>query len=143
MKKKVNITKITKSNSNIDKKLINNFVSLQKVLTNLSIKLDNLSDQIAKLLEVFEISAKALAEKDFSKFEKSDDKELLKKLDTLLEQNKTIARGLTLMHEKNLQNLQKFQRPPQQIPEIPRKFPQKKFPQSSQRFKGFRPSPGF
>jgi len=135
MKKKESGTKTTTQgvSTNIDKKLINNFVTLQKVLTNLSIKLDNLSDQISKLLELFEISAKALAEKDFSKFEKSDNKEVLEKLDTLLDQNKTIARGLALMHEKNLQNLQ---RPPEQMP---KKFP----PANFQRFKGYRPSSKF
>jgi len=89
----------TVKDKDIDEKLINNFIALQKVLTNISIKFDNLSDQIVKLLEIFEISAKALAEKDFSEFEKFDSKELSEKIDNLMEQNRTIARGLTLMHE--------------------------------------------
>ena len=89
------------SGINIEKALVENFVSLQKVLTNLSLKFDALSDQIAKLLEVFEISAKAIAEKDFEKFGASSNKELLEKLDLLLDQNKTIAKGLMLMHEKS------------------------------------------
>src|SRR3989338_6779944 len=38
--------------------LLENFVSLQRVLTNLSIKFDSLSDNISKLLQLFEISAK-------------------------------------------------------------------------------------
>lgn len=94
------------SSTNVEKMLIENFVSLQKVLTDLSIKLDNLSNNITSLLELFEISAKSLAEKDP---EKDDNKEIIKKMDTLLEQNKTIARGLTLMHERDFQN-QQFRR---------------------------------
>ncbi len=83
------------------KSLNDNFIALQKVMTNLAIKFDSLSSQISQLLNLFEISAKALAEKDFD-FEKSnkDNKKIIEKLDTLSEQNKIIARGLTLMHEK-------------------------------------------
>ena len=47
---------------------------------------------------MFEISAKSLAEKDFD-FGK-DNKEILEKLNELIGQNKTIARGVTLIHEK-------------------------------------------
>ncbi|NMB66704.1 hypothetical protein GYA25_01435, partial [Candidatus Woesearchaeota archaeon] len=42
----------------INNKLIENFVSLQRVMTNLAVKLEDLSSQISKLLELFEISAK-------------------------------------------------------------------------------------
>ena len=88
-------------NSNVDKILIENFVALQRVLTDLTIKLDGLSDNISKLLELFEVSAKSFAEKDFG--DGKDNKEVIKKLDTLLEQNKIIAKGLTLMHERDFQ----------------------------------------
>ena len=37
-----------------EKILVENFVALQKVMVNLSIKFDNLSGQISKLLELFE-----------------------------------------------------------------------------------------
>ena len=40
-----------------------NFISLQKVLTNLSGRFDELSDNMSKLLQLFEISAKTFAEK--------------------------------------------------------------------------------
>jgi hypothetical protein len=85
----------------IDNMLIDNFVSLQKVMVNLSGKFDNLATQISKLLQLFEISAKALAEKDFD-VEKNarENSKILEKLENVLEQNKTIARGLTLMHDK-------------------------------------------
>jgi len=90
----------TSSEVKVEKILIENFVSLQKVMANLSIKFDSLTNQISKLLELFEISAKSLAEKDFNlEKETRDDKEIMQKLDNLADQNKTIARGLTLMHE--------------------------------------------
>lgn len=100
MPKKVVKSKVSKKESvMLEKKLIENFIALQKVMTNLSVKFDTLSDKISKLLDVFEISAKALAEKDFEKYEKSDNKDILEKLDKLIEQNKTIARGVAIMHE--------------------------------------------
>ena len=84
-----------------EKILIENFVALQKVMTNLSLKLDNLTTQISKLLELFEISAKALAEKDVSlDKEAKDSSKMMSKIDNLFEQNKVIARGLTLLHEQ-------------------------------------------
>jgi len=108
MKKSTNKSRTSTFNSNpeLNKKLIENFVALQKVMTNLSSKFDNLSDQIAKLLQLFEISAKAMAEKDFETFSKTDNKEVLEKLNILLEQNKTIAKGLTLLHQQNPQEMQ-------------------------------------
>ncbi len=91
----------------LDKMLIENFVNLQKVLTNLSIKFDSLSEKMSKLLQLFEISAKSFVEKQIPDIEKKSitkteekNQELLEKLDILLEQNKTIARGLTLIEER-------------------------------------------
>lgn len=103
VKKRVKNTAIVKkTDSNVNKALVENFVNLQKALTNLAVKFDNLSDQISKLLQLFEISAKSFAEKYKSGTgeEVSKDTELLDRLDTLLDQNKTIAKGLTLMEEK-------------------------------------------
>ena len=90
-----------KDNSKIESALAENFVSFQKVMVNLSVKFDDLTKQISKLLDLFEISAKALAEKDVD-LEKNvkDVGAMDKKLDNLLDQNKIIARGLTLMHDK-------------------------------------------
>lgn len=76
--------------------LIENFVGLQKAMTNLSIKFETLSENISNLLRVFEISAKTIVSGSSSE----SDKELLKKIDSLLDQNKTIAKGLVLMEEK-------------------------------------------
>lgn len=83
----------------LEQALLNNFVNLQRVLTNLSIKFEDLSNNISKILQLFEISAKSFAEKYPSSTGESD-KEFLKKLDTLLDQNKTIAKGIMLMEEK-------------------------------------------
>lgn len=98
--KKKSVTRSAVS-KNVDKALIDNFIALQKVMTNLSVKFDGLTHQISKLLDLFEISAKALAEKDFE-LEKSnrENAKLLEKIENVLEQNKTIARGLTLMHDR-------------------------------------------
>jgi hypothetical protein len=85
----------------VEKILIENFVSLQKVMSNLSIKFDDLTTQISKLLQLFEISAKALTEKDYE-VEKNnrDNAKILERMEGVLEQNKTIARGLTLINDK-------------------------------------------
>jgi hypothetical protein len=84
----------------VEQALVENFISLQKVLTNLSIKFDNLSENISKLLNLFELSAKSLAEKDLSKEKANKDtKKILDQLDVLLSQNKIIAKGLALLHE--------------------------------------------
>jgi hypothetical protein len=90
---------LEKEKTDINKALLENFVSLQRVLTNLSLRFDTLSDKIEKLLQLFEISAKSFIEKHGDKsFEK--DKELLDKLNNLGEQNKVIAKGLTLLEQK-------------------------------------------
>lgn len=107
-KKKKSVKKTSAKKSTVGKKaeklndiLIENFVGLQKAMTNLTVKFDSLADQISKLLQLFEISAKSFAEKlstGAPQIEK--DKEFLDKLNALLEQNKVIARGLTLMEDK-------------------------------------------
>ena len=72
--------------------LIENFVGLQHAMTNMSVRFGMLSDNINKLLQVFEEAAK-----NFVSGGKTDDKDMLKKIDSLLDQNKTIAKGLILM----------------------------------------------
>ena len=75
--------------------LIENFVGLQHAMTNMSVKFGSLSDNISKLLQIFEESAK-----NFVSGGKPDDAEMLTKIDSLLNQNKTIAKGLVLMEGK-------------------------------------------
>ena len=111
-KRKVSAKIVQVRTMGVEKILVENFVSLQKVMTNLSLRFDNLASQISKLLELFEISAKSLANKDFG-LEKEDknSKEVIAKLDNLLGQNKIIAKGLTLMHEANFPQPDKPQKP--------------------------------
>jgi len=101
---KEGITKKSLTRVEIDQALIDNFINLQKVLTNLSSKFEDLSTNMSKLLQLFEISAKSFTEKFSEKEEKpglnKNDKQLLDKLDSLLDQNKTIARGILLMENR-------------------------------------------
>jgi hypothetical protein len=75
--------------------LVENFVGVQHAMTNLSIKFGILSDNISKLLQVFEEAARG-----FMSGGRGYDKDMLNKIDSLLEQNKTIAKGLVLMEGK-------------------------------------------
>jgi hypothetical protein len=88
------------SNREIQLMLIDNFVNLQRVLTNLTFKFDALSDNINKLLQLYELAAKGFLKKVEEGTMTGEDKDIMNKLDTLLEQNKTVAKGLTLMEEK-------------------------------------------
>ena len=88
-----------KNVGDIDKIMTNNFISLQGVLTDLAIKMENLTSQMTKLLEIFETSAKALSEKGIETIGKIDDKKILEKLDELLEQNKTLAKSVSIIAE--------------------------------------------
>jgi len=65
-------------------------------------------------LELFEISAKTLAEKDIkldTGKKGEEDKKVVEKLGVLLDQNKIIARSLTLLHE----GPSEMSMPPQQL----------------------------
>ena len=86
----------------VEKALIENFIGLQKVMVNLSVKFDELSKQISKLLTLFEISAKSLAQKDFQKEKKDKEtKQILEKLDKISEHSGLIGKGLALIHDIN------------------------------------------
>jgi len=80
--------------------LMDNFVNLQRVLTNLTFKFDALSDNINKLLQLYEMAAKSFLKRMEEGNLTGEDKDILKKLDTLLDQNKTVAKGITLIEEK-------------------------------------------
>jgi RNA-binding protein YhbY len=99
-KKSLGKTTTKSTEPQIERVLVENFVSLQKVMVNLSVKFDGLTKQISKLLDLFEISAKELAKKDIESDKAGKNKKIIEKIDNLFEQNKVIARGLTLIHEK-------------------------------------------
>ncbi|MEK6914252.1 MAG: hypothetical protein AABW83_01235 [Nanoarchaeota archaeon] len=82
----------------VENALLGNFVELQKVLTNLTIKFDELSNNISRLLELFELSAKSFADKPIKNT--GIDEEFLKKLDNLLDQNKTMSKAIMMMEER-------------------------------------------
>ncbi len=116
MRKVVESKVAPEKTENVQKILIENFVSLQEVMVNLSERLDNLTEQISKLLGIFEESAKAFMEKDIKIMGGGTDKDVTDKLNQLLDQNKIIARGITLLHDSNSQNSREDQ-PQQPSPE--------------------------
>ena len=83
----------------LEKKLIENIVELQKVHTNLLERFDKLSNQVGDLLTLFEMSARSFAQQP-GNITTQKDKDFLDKIDKLLDQNKTLAKGLTIMEEK-------------------------------------------
>lgn len=83
----------------LEQKLIENLIELQKVHTTLAEKFDKLSDQITQLLGLFEMAARSFGEQPSNQVAEKD-KAFLDKVDKLLEQNKTIAKGLTLVEER-------------------------------------------
>ncbi len=84
--------------------MLENSVMLQKTMVSLVENITKLNEQISNLLGLFEEAAKQFvkAEKTVEK-EKGESEEgedgLVNKLDKLLEQNKTIAEALTLLHQ--------------------------------------------
>jgi hypothetical protein len=102
VKRDVGEKKKRMTKTEMEERLIDNFIALQKVLTNLSMRFEDLSKNLEKMLELFEISARSFTEKySGESIEKQPevDQEFLKKLDVLLEQNKTIAKGIMLMED--------------------------------------------
>lgn len=88
----------------LEERIIHNLVELQKVHTDLSEKFSKLATQMEQLLTLFEVSARAFAKQaNIQGIEK--DKEFLDKIDKLLDQNKLIAKGLTLMEGKMRERL--------------------------------------
>jgi len=91
--------RITKSNSKEQKPetltntLTKNLIELQKIHTNLAEKFDSLSKEISALLKLFEKAASDMAKQQ-------PDKSFEEKINKLLEQNKIIARGITLIRER-------------------------------------------
>jgi hypothetical protein len=82
----------------IEHKLLENMVALQKVQTDLTEKFDTLGKELSKMLSLFELAARNFAKNaPLGEYEK--DKEFLEKMDKLLDQNKLLAKGLTMMED--------------------------------------------
>ncbi|MBU2612820.1 MAG: hypothetical protein KKB62_03810 [Nanoarchaeota archaeon] len=104
VKKKSSHSGTRKKNSlvsgNTERLLVENFVSLQKVMANLTSKFDELSGQISELLKLFEDSARVIVKNEMAqKKEDKGEKQMLETMLSILDQNKIIAKGLTLMYE--------------------------------------------
>lgn len=98
-KKSVKNVSSKKQSEKLEDKILQNLVNLQKVHVNLAEKFENLSEQISGLLALFETTARTFAKQAPSEITEKD-KSFLEKIDKLLDQNKTIARGLTMMESK-------------------------------------------
>jgi len=83
----------------IESAMLHNIMELQKVHTNLIEKFDKLSKQMSDLLTLFEMAARSFAQNPANQSSEKD-KDFLEKIDKLLDQNKTIAKGLTMMEER-------------------------------------------
>jgi len=88
----------------IEKKLIENMIELQKVHTDLAEKFDKLSRQLSVLLNLFEMAARSFGTHPAIRASEKD-KDFLDKVDKLLEQNKVIAKGLTLVEERTRERI--------------------------------------
>jgi hypothetical protein len=117
----------------VEKKLVENMVELQKVHTDLAEKFDKLSKQLSILLNLFEMAARSFATHPAVRASEKD-KEFLDKVDKLLEQNKVIARGLTLVEERTRE---KIYGAPQYSP--PASFMQSMPMQTQEKFERTRP----
>lgn len=83
----------------IPKALIDNFIGLQKVQTNLAEKLNALTNQLSELLRLFESTAKTFAENP-AVLTSERDKEFIDKINQLLEQDRVIAKGVIYIEER-------------------------------------------
>ncbi len=100
VRKKSPSARISPRQRKTERLLIENFVSLQKVMVNLSGRLDGLTREISELLKLFEDSAKVIVKNEIEKRkEDRGDRQVLDALVSILDQNKVIAKGLTLMYE--------------------------------------------
>ena len=106
----------------IDRALTDNFITLQKIMVNFSTRFDALTNQISKLLELFEISAKSLARRDLETDRKDKDtKKIMEKLDNISQQSGLIGKGLALIHEISSEKEPSAMPPSQRQPALPRR----------------------
>jgi len=115
-KKKKGVARVVHHSANeikTERAIIENFIGLQRVMVNLSAKFDSLSSQISRLLDLFEISAKALAKKEISSSGDLEAKKILEKLENLSQQAGLIGKGLALIHEVRSENLRPIDFNPQ------------------------------
>ncbi len=93
-----------KSKESLEEQTLHSLVELQKVHINMAEKFDKLATHIENLLGLFELAARNFAKQPHMQSTEKD-KEFLEKIDKLLDQNKLLARGLSLMEEKMRERL--------------------------------------
>lgn len=84
----------------LDHEMLKNLVELQKVHINLAEKFDHLSKEISQLLALFELTARNFAKNVPQTTDYQKDKDFLDKIDRLLDQNKVLAKGLSIMEDQ-------------------------------------------
>ena len=78
--------------------LAENSMALQKVVADLATDFKKISKDVSDLLELFNEAVKTIsAEKAEEKVKEEEIMELKSKIDSLIDQNKTIARGIVLL----------------------------------------------
>ena len=82
------------SSETIIKELVKNNISLQKVTIKMVENTDKLNKKIDRLLGIFEEAAKHVDDVDTDKV-----RQLTMKLDSLLDQNRDLAKGLLLLEK--------------------------------------------
>ena len=92
---KKKVTHPAHTGTRIEDTLLHNLVELQKIHTHMLERFDKLTTNIDQLLKLFETAARSFAHQVPQVTDK--DKDFLEKIDKLLDQNKVIAKGLTLM----------------------------------------------
>ncbi len=110
----------------IERSLAENIIQLQKINADLAEKFDKLSNEISQLLALFEITARTFT-KNMPLGEHEKDKEFLEKIDKLLEQNKILAKGLTLMEERLRERMYGPRPSPQETTQVAGNRPLPKF----------------
>lgn len=93
--------------------LIETSVELQKKLVDATVSMNNLAKQQGELLDTFKEAAKHINDVDVKD---ENLRPLIKRLDDLLNQNRTIARGLILLESYVKEKTQPMQPQPQQRP---------------------------
>jgi hypothetical protein len=93
-----------RSSNTLEEQTLQSLVELQKVHINMAEKFDKLAVNIENLLALFELAARNFAKQPHMQNTERD-KEFLEKIDKLLDQNKLLAKGLSLMEEKMRERL--------------------------------------
>ena len=87
-----------RSQANTIKLLLENNIVLQSKMVDLTISIDDMNKKFGKLLGLIEKASESFAKGDHAK-EDMGEGALVNKLEGLIQQNKTIARGLILLEK--------------------------------------------